>query len=230
LLPAVPTASDRTMRTVRRPARRMHDLRRTPRCRLRRTIPRLRSNPASGPSCRRPGKAAAARCRRRLGRHRHRTVPGLPGLTATVFDLPHVTGFAARMITPPNSPAGSPPLPVACSHPASTQPATTSPSCLAVRSLLAGYRCWGEPSAAGRSRRPSVPSPAGPAADRGVRLVADLRHLDPDPRRRPAVSGRRRVLAHRHRLDRRAGGRGARSLGPADDPARGTCIRRRAPT
>jgi hypothetical protein len=30
--------------------------------------------------------------------HRHRTVPGLPGLTATVFDLPHVTGFAARMI------------------------------------------------------------------------------------------------------------------------------------
>jgi hypothetical protein len=25
-------------------------------------------------------------------------VPGLPGLTATVFDLPHVTGFAARMI------------------------------------------------------------------------------------------------------------------------------------
>jgi hypothetical protein len=45
-----------------------------------------------------PGKAAAARCRRRLGRHRHRTVPGLPGLAATVFDLPHVTGFAARMI------------------------------------------------------------------------------------------------------------------------------------
>jgi uncharacterized membrane protein len=34
----------------------------------------------------------------------------------------------------------------------------------------------------------------------------------------PAVSGRRRVLAHRHRLDRRAGGRGTRSLGPADDP------------
>ena len=25
-------------------------------------------------------------------------MPGLPGLTATVFDLPHVTGFAARMI------------------------------------------------------------------------------------------------------------------------------------
>jgi hypothetical protein len=25
-------------------------------------------------------------------------VPGLPGLAATVFDLPHVTGFAARMI------------------------------------------------------------------------------------------------------------------------------------
>jgi hypothetical protein len=45
-----------------------------------------------------PGKAAAARCRRRLGRHRDRTVPGLPGLAATVFDLPHVTGFAARMI------------------------------------------------------------------------------------------------------------------------------------
>jgi hypothetical protein len=45
-----------------------------------------------------PGKAAAARCQRRLGRHRHRTVPGLPGLTATVFDFPRVTGFAARMI------------------------------------------------------------------------------------------------------------------------------------
>lgn len=25
-------------------------------------------------------------------------MPGLPGLAATVFDLPHVTGFAARMI------------------------------------------------------------------------------------------------------------------------------------
>jgi hypothetical protein len=41
----------------------MHDLRRTPRCRLRRTIPALEIE-----------------------------------LTATVFDLPHVTGFAARMI------------------------------------------------------------------------------------------------------------------------------------
>jgi uncharacterized membrane protein len=39
----------------------------------------------------------------------------------------------------------------------------------------------GEPFAAGRSRRPSLPSHAGPVADRGVRIVADLRHPHPDP-------------------------------------------------
>ena len=88
----------------------------------------------------------------------------------------------------------------------------------------------GEPFCAGRSRRPSLPSPAGPVADRGVRLVADLRHSHPDPGQRPAVSGRWRVLAHRRRLDRRTGGRGPRGLRPADDPARGTGIRHRACT
>jgi uncharacterized membrane protein len=33
-----------------------------------------------------------------------------------------------------------------------------------------------EPFRASRSRRPSLPSPAGPVADRGVRIVVDLRH------------------------------------------------------
>jgi hypothetical protein len=33
-------------------------------------------------------------------------MPGLPGLAATVFDLPQVTGFAARKTAAGLSPAG----------------------------------------------------------------------------------------------------------------------------
>jgi hypothetical protein len=41
-----------------------------------------------------------------------------PGLTATIFDLPHVACFAARKIAAAGLPAGSAPPPVTRSHPA----------------------------------------------------------------------------------------------------------------
>src|SRR6266700_5281368 len=115
---------------------------------------------------------------------------------------------------------GGPALAGALRIAVSTQPLASPGGRLppAGREPAGGVSMLGEPFAAGRSRRSSLPSHAGPVADRSVRIVADLRHPHPDTGRRPAVSGRRRVLAHRRRLDRRAGGRGARNAGPPDSP------------
>ena len=72
------------------------------------------------------------------------------------------------------------------------QPTSTLPRS-PLRSLLVGYPCRMSRPPADRPSRPSVPSPGGPVAHRGVRIVVDLQHSHPHPGGRPAVSRRRRL-------------------------------------
>ena len=106
------------------------------------------------------------------------------------------------------------------------QPARTQPRS-PVRSRPVGIRaevsraCWPAPP------RPSVPSPGGPVAHRGVRIVVDLRHSHPHPGGRPAVPvdgaflgiigtvGRRLAAAGASASSTSARSRGARRQHPA---------------